>query len=206
MVEPEIAFADLAADADLAESFLKYIFTALLNERGDDLKFFAERIDKDLHRPRRGVRGVQLRADDLHRRDRRAREERQEVRVSGPLGHGPAVRARALADRGARQGAGRRDELPEGDQGVLHAHERRRQDRRGDGRAGAGHRRDHRRLAARGAARLPRPPAGRAAARSRRRTGGTATCAATAPCRTPASASASSARSSTRPGWRTSAT
>jgi asparaginyl-tRNA synthetase len=46
MVEPEIAFADLAADADLAESFLKYIFTALLNERSDDLEFFAERIDK----------------------------------------------------------------------------------------------------------------------------------------------------------------
>jgi len=46
MIEPEIAFADLAADADLAESFLKYIFTALLDERGDDLKFFAERIDK----------------------------------------------------------------------------------------------------------------------------------------------------------------
>jgi asparaginyl-tRNA synthetase len=46
MVEPEIAFADLAANADLAESFLKYIFTALLEERADDLKFFAERIDK----------------------------------------------------------------------------------------------------------------------------------------------------------------
>jgi len=46
MVEPEIAFADLAANADLAESFLKYIFTALLNERGDDLKFFADRVDK----------------------------------------------------------------------------------------------------------------------------------------------------------------
>jgi len=45
-VEPEIAFAYLAADADLAESFFKFIFTALLNERGDDLKFFAERIDK----------------------------------------------------------------------------------------------------------------------------------------------------------------
>ena len=45
MVEPEIAFADLADDAALAESFLKYIFTALLNECGDDLKFFAERID-----------------------------------------------------------------------------------------------------------------------------------------------------------------
>jgi len=47
MIEPEIAFADLAANADLAESFLKSIFTALLNERGDDLKFFAERIDKE---------------------------------------------------------------------------------------------------------------------------------------------------------------
>jgi asparaginyl-tRNA synthetase len=47
MVEPEIAFADLAADADLAERFLKYIFKALLEERADDLAFFAERIDKD---------------------------------------------------------------------------------------------------------------------------------------------------------------
>ena len=46
MVEPEIAFADLSADADLAESFLKYILTALLNERADDMQFFAERIDK----------------------------------------------------------------------------------------------------------------------------------------------------------------
>src|SRR3954465_15386152 len=47
MIEPEIAFADLNDNADLAESFLKYIFTALLAERGDDLKFFADRIDKD---------------------------------------------------------------------------------------------------------------------------------------------------------------
>jgi asparaginyl-tRNA synthetase len=47
MIEPEIAFADLAADADLAERFLKSIFQALLNERGDDMKFFAERIDKN---------------------------------------------------------------------------------------------------------------------------------------------------------------
>lgn len=45
MIEPEIAFADLAADADLAEKFLKYIFKAVLDERGDDLKFFNDRID-----------------------------------------------------------------------------------------------------------------------------------------------------------------
>ncbi|HEY7116717.1 MAG TPA: asparagine--tRNA ligase [Tepidisphaeraceae bacterium] len=47
MIEPEIAFADLKADADLAEDFLKYIFKAVLAERGDDMKFFVERIDKD---------------------------------------------------------------------------------------------------------------------------------------------------------------
>jgi asparaginyl-tRNA synthetase len=46
MIEPEIAFADLTADADLAEAFLKYIFRAVLNERPDDMKFFSERIDK----------------------------------------------------------------------------------------------------------------------------------------------------------------
>jgi asparaginyl-tRNA synthetase len=46
MIEPEIAFADLSDDADLAEDFLKYIFRALLEERADDMKFFAERIDK----------------------------------------------------------------------------------------------------------------------------------------------------------------
>jgi asparaginyl-tRNA synthetase len=47
MIEPEIAFADLAADADLAERFLKSIFATLLAERADDMKFFAERVDKD---------------------------------------------------------------------------------------------------------------------------------------------------------------
>ena len=47
MIEPEIAFADLSADADLAEAFLKYIFRDLLEKRPDDMKFFAERIDKE---------------------------------------------------------------------------------------------------------------------------------------------------------------
>jgi asparaginyl-tRNA synthetase len=47
MIEPEVAFADLKADADLAEDFLKYIFRAVLDERQDDMKFFVERIDKE---------------------------------------------------------------------------------------------------------------------------------------------------------------
>ncbi|HEX7914617.1 asparagine--tRNA ligase [Rudaea sp.] len=46
MIEPEIAFADLNDDATLAEDFLKYIFKAVLTERMDDMKFFAERQEK----------------------------------------------------------------------------------------------------------------------------------------------------------------
>jgi asparaginyl-tRNA synthetase len=46
MVEPEIAFADLGDDVALAERFLKSIFKALLEERGEDMAFFAQWVDK----------------------------------------------------------------------------------------------------------------------------------------------------------------
>ena len=48
MVEPEIAFADLNDNADLAESILKNVITDVLNERADDMAFFAEHVDKTL--------------------------------------------------------------------------------------------------------------------------------------------------------------
>ncbi len=46
MIEPEIAFANLNDDADLAERFLKDVFKAVLNERGDDMKFFEDKVQK----------------------------------------------------------------------------------------------------------------------------------------------------------------
>lgn len=46
MVEPEIAFADLHDDADLAEGLLKHVFQRVLEEREDDMAFFQQRIDK----------------------------------------------------------------------------------------------------------------------------------------------------------------
>jgi len=46
MVEPEIAFADLDDDADLAEAFLKHVFRHVLEVRGDDLEFCEERVQK----------------------------------------------------------------------------------------------------------------------------------------------------------------
>jgi len=47
MIEPEIAFADLATDAQLAEDFLKSIFRQLLDERKDDMAFFEKFVDKE---------------------------------------------------------------------------------------------------------------------------------------------------------------
>jgi asparaginyl-tRNA synthetase len=47
MIEPEIAFADLAADAELAEDFLKSIFRVLLDERKDDMAFFEKFVDPE---------------------------------------------------------------------------------------------------------------------------------------------------------------
>lgn len=48
MIEPEIAFADLADDAQLAEDMLKYVFKDLLDRRADDMAFFDKRIQKGL--------------------------------------------------------------------------------------------------------------------------------------------------------------
>ena len=48
MVEPEIAFADLDDNAALAEDFLKYVLAETLARRGDDMAFFAERIDRSV--------------------------------------------------------------------------------------------------------------------------------------------------------------
>src|SRR6202008_2745767 len=48
MIEPEIAFADLADNATLAERLLKFTLETLLNKSHEDLAFFDERIEKGL--------------------------------------------------------------------------------------------------------------------------------------------------------------
>lgn len=48
MVEPEMAFADLADDCALAEDFLRYLVIFALQECGEDLAFFDERIERGL--------------------------------------------------------------------------------------------------------------------------------------------------------------
>jgi len=42
MVEPEVAFNDLFANADLAKGMLKHVFRAVLNNNYDDMQFFTQ--------------------------------------------------------------------------------------------------------------------------------------------------------------------
>ncbi len=55
MVEPEIAFADISDNAALAEALLKYVFAMVLRERGDDMAFFDERIEKGVIAKLQGI-------------------------------------------------------------------------------------------------------------------------------------------------------
>ena len=48
MIEPEIAFADLADDMDLAEDMVKYIINYCLTNAPEEMEFFNKFIDKDL--------------------------------------------------------------------------------------------------------------------------------------------------------------
>ena len=48
MIEPEISFADLEDDMDLAESMLKYIIGYVLEQAPEEMNFFNQFIDKGL--------------------------------------------------------------------------------------------------------------------------------------------------------------
>ncbi len=44
MIEPEVAFMDLAGNMDLAESFMKYVINYILEHNPDDIKFLEDRL------------------------------------------------------------------------------------------------------------------------------------------------------------------
>ena len=48
MVEPEMAFCNLGGDMDLAEAFLKYVFSFVLETCPEDMEFFNKRMDQSV--------------------------------------------------------------------------------------------------------------------------------------------------------------
>ena len=67
MIEPEMAFADLMADAALAEEFFRYLCRHVLDHCREDMEFFNEHIDKGLIDADRGGSRLLLRHHGLHR-------------------------------------------------------------------------------------------------------------------------------------------
>jgi asparaginyl-tRNA synthetase len=55
MIEPEVAFCDIEGDMDLAEDFLKTIFSDVLNNCADDMAFLNEKIDNTLISTLKGI-------------------------------------------------------------------------------------------------------------------------------------------------------
>ncbi|APY11204.1 asparagine--tRNA ligase [Seonamhaeicola sp. S2-3] len=52
MIEPEVAFMDLAGNMDLAEDFLKYVIKYILENNSEDLEFLDKRLqDEDKRKP-----------------------------------------------------------------------------------------------------------------------------------------------------------
>ncbi|MBM4067916.1 MAG: asparagine--tRNA ligase [Planctomycetes bacterium] len=60
MIEPEMAYFDLQDNMTLAESFLKRIIRDALDKCGEDMKFFQERVDKEILTRLQGVLNSQF--------------------------------------------------------------------------------------------------------------------------------------------------
>ncbi len=156
MVEPEMAFCDLAGDMACVEGMLKYVITYVMDACPDEMEFFNKFVDKGLVERLTHV----ATSDFAHVTYTEAIEilqqrggRRPRLRVPRRVGLRPPDRARALPHRGALQASDLRHGLSRGDQGVLHALERRREDRGGRGLPRPRHRRDRGRQPARGAPR-----------------------------------------------------
>jgi asparaginyl-tRNA synthetase len=147
MIEPEIAFADLSDDATLAERLLKYILEGGARRAPDDMAFFDERIEKGIVAKLQGIVDTPFVRMSYTEAIRILESAKEKFEYPVKWGVDLQSEHERYPRREAREGAGDPHGLPEGDQGVLHAPERRRQDGRGDGRPRPGHRGDHRRLA-----------------------------------------------------------
>ena len=205
MIEPEMAFADLADDAALAEDYVRYLCRYVLDHCAEDLAFFDQRVQPGLVAMLEAVAGSAFHR--LTYTEAVALLEKADAPFEFPVAWGGDLQSEH--ERYLTENVFGRPVIVTDFPLDFKAFYMRLND---DGRPSppwtcwCRHRRDRRRQPARGAPR--RAPRQRPAARASTptTTGGTPTCAATAPCPTPGSAWASSAWSSSAPACRTSAT
>ena len=99
MIEPEMAFCDLAGDMDVAEAMIKHIIRRVLERCPDEINFFNSFVDKGLRERLEHVmtsdfgRVSYTEAVDI------LMKHNDKFDYQGRVGHRPADRARALPDR-----------------------------------------------------------------------------------------------------------
>ena len=129
MIEPEMAFADLNTYLETAEAMTRYVIRYLLDNCPDELAFFNQFFDKGLIERLELVAGSDFARVTYTDAIELLKKNNDNFQYQSRVGHRPADRARALSDRAGVQEAGLCHRLPQGDQGLLHAPERGRQDR-----------------------------------------------------------------------------
>src|SRR5260370_21282375 len=81
-----------------------------MEERQEELAFCDERVEKGLVAKLEGIVGSEFVHMDYGEAIQVPRAGEREIRIPSQMGHRPAIRARALSDRKAREEAGHRDE------------------------------------------------------------------------------------------------
>ena len=121
MIEPEIAFADLKDDMQLAEDMIKYIISLCAGACAGGNGLLQPVCGQGPAGPAESCAHLRFWPRDLHGGCGNPGEAQRQVRVPRPLGQRPADGARALPHGGGLQTPRFRHRLPQGDQGLLYA-------------------------------------------------------------------------------------
>ena len=163
MIEPEMAFCDLDGDLEVMEAMVKYVIRKVMERCPDDLAFFNSFVDKGLLERLEHVASSDFGRVTYTEAVELLQKSGQKFDYPVEWGIDLQTEHERYLDRADLQEARLRHGLSQGDQGLLYAAQRRRQDRGRGGLPGARHRRDHRRQPAGGAAGAaggPHPGAG----------------------------------------------
>ena len=121
MIEPEMAFADLADMAKIGEEYLKYLVQHAKEHCEEDLNFFDQWVEKGLHKRLDHILNAPFAHIPYTEAVSILQKSNEKFDFEPKVGHRPANRTRTLPDRKTRQVPRYRNRLSQRDQSLLHA-------------------------------------------------------------------------------------
>ena len=98
MIEPEMAWAELEDNMDVAEDFLKYLFRYALEKCTDEMDFFGQWVDKEVRATLEAVVGSKFERLPYTEAITILEKSEGDVSVSGQLGPRPSIRTRTVSN------------------------------------------------------------------------------------------------------------